>query len=247
MKKYLAAAVALTALSSAASAADLASRRVAVPAAIVAPAFSWTGFYVGLNAGYGLANTNVRALTDGVMSGNAGGFIGGAQIGYNYQINNVVLGAEGDFGYFGARRSFTDVDAVAGVTTTASWKTSWDASIRARLGVAVDRTLFYVTGGIAFADFGLKASVTDGGVTQSLSGSQTRVGWTLGAGVEYAVTQNLTVRGEYLYANYGSKNLGLSGTGGFERTPGLRLETHKFRVGVNYLFSTGPSPIVARY
>uniref|UniRef100_UPI0013D5B791 outer membrane protein n=1 Tax=Klebsiella pneumoniae TaxID=573 RepID=UPI0013D5B791 len=76
-----------------------------------------------------------------------------------------------------------------------------------------------------------------------VSANQTRVGWTLGAGVEYAITQNWTVRGEYLYANYGSKTF--STPAGV--TPSVSLQTHKFRLGVNYLFSTGPAAVVARY
>ncbi|QCI63455.1 outer membrane protein [Phreatobacter stygius] len=237
MKKLIIAAAAMAGLASGAQAADLGVQRVAVPAAILAPAFNWTGFYVGLNAGIGIANTNLGTLTGGALSGSGTGFVGGAQIGYNYQINNFVLGVEGDFGYFGVRRNFNS--ALGFGIISAYWKTSWDASIRARAGIAIDRLLLYVTGGVAFADFG--AGVTLGGAAVVVnSASQTRVGWTVGGGAEYAFTPNWTVRGEYLYSNYGNKDIFVGGAN-------VRLETHKFRLGVNYLFSTGPGAIVARY
>ncbi|MGL4288463.1 MAG: outer membrane protein [Phreatobacter sp.] len=237
MKKLIIAAAALAGLASSAQAADLGVQRVAVPAAILAPVFNWTGFYVGLNAGVGIANTNLGTLSGGALPGSGTGFVGGAQVGYNYQINNFVLGVEGDFGYFGVRRSF---DTGLGVGLFSGyWKTNWDASIRARAGVAIDRLLLYVTGGVAFADFG--AGTSFGGAALLVnSTNQTRVGWTIGGGAEYAFTPNWTVRGEYLYSNYGNKDI-------FGPGSSVRLETHKFRLGVNYLFSTGPGAIVARY
>ena len=245
MKKLIAAA-ALVALPTVATAADLGSRRVAVPAAVLAPVHSWTGFYVGLNAGYGFANTNLNTRSEGFLPGSGGGFVGGGQIGYNYQINNVVLGVEGDFGYFGVRRSASLTEA--GETVSGRWQTNWDASVRARLGLAVDRTLFYVTGGVAFTDLSVRATNSTPGLTETISASHNRVGWTIGAGVEHAFAPNWTARAEYLYANYGSKGLTFNYGGQTETTQGIRLETHKFRVGVNYLFSTGGgAPIVARY
>jgi outer membrane immunogenic protein len=232
MRKILMTAVAIAAMTGGAQSADLGVARGPVAAAIVAPVFGWSGFYLGLNAGVGFANTNWAALTGGILPGSAAGFVGGAQIGYNYQINNFVLGAEADFGYIGVSRSATAFGS------TATWRTRWDGSVRARAGVAVDRALLYVTGGVAFADFGFAQTIP------AVSLSQTRVGWTLGAGVEYAVTPNWTVRGEYLYANYGSKSFIAPGLGA---SPPVSLQEHKFRLGVNYLFSTGPSAVVARY
>jgi outer membrane immunogenic protein len=237
MKKLLLAGAAVAALSSGAQAADLGVPRTPIAAAVIAPVFSWTGFYAGLNVGLGIANTNLAALAPVPgYPGSGSGLVAGAQIGYNYQINNFVIGAEADIGYFGVSRRQT----ILGIDT--SWRTTWDASIRGRAGVAVDRALFYVTGGVAFADFSLR-QVGGVGVVIDARASQTRVGWTVGAGIEYAVTQNWTVRGEYLYANYGSKSLVANGIA----TPPISLQEHKIRVGVNYLFSTGPSAIVARY
>jgi outer membrane immunogenic protein len=234
MKKFLLAGAAVAALATGAQAADLGVPRTPIAAAVVAPVFNWTGFYLGLNAGVGFANTNLGTITGGAISGSGSGFIGGAQIGYNYQINNIVLGVEGDLGYFGVSRR-----ADLGGGNFAQWRTQWDGSLRGRLGVAVDRALLYVTGGLAVADFNVRGVVGLPLAFFPFNETQTRLGWTVGAGVEYAFTPNWTVRGEYLYSNYGSRDIA--------GIPDVSLQTHKVRLGVNYLFSTGPSAVVARY
>lgn len=237
VKKLLLASAAIIAFGASAQAADLAAPRMPIAAAVVAPVFSWTGFYAGLNVGIGFANTNLGAFAlPFALSGSGTGIVAGGQIGYNHQINNIVLGLEGDLGYFGVSRRAGDANG-----NFVAWRTTWDASIRGRLGVAIDRTLLYVTGGVAFADMRINGAAGQPIAFFPFSESQTRVGWTVGVGVEHAVTQNWTVRAEYLYANYGRRD--------FPTIPlaGVRLETHKFRVGVNYLFSTGPSAVVARY
>lgn len=235
MKKFLLAGIAAASLTSAVQAADLPPPREPVPPSVVAPVFSWTGFYVGAHFGYGWGKSEWAAFPAATfVSPSTNGIFGGGQIGYNYQINNFVLGLEGDIGYFGVQRS---VNLGAAAPVIVSWRNRWDASIRGRAGVALDRTLLYVTGGVAFADLRLAASTPGGSVSET----QTRTGWTVGAGVEYALTPNWTVRGEYLYANYGSKTFFSA------LTPPISLQTHKVRIGVNYLFSTGPSAVVARY
>lgn len=231
MKKLLLASTALVAFAAGAQAADLGSPRMPIAAAVVAPAFSWTGFYLGGNVGFGIANTNYAVLLPGIP-GSGSGLVAGVQAGYNWQVNNFVLGVEGDFGYFGTRRS-----GVFGAGSTLTWRTQWDASLRLRAGVAVDRTLLYVTGGLGFADIGVRGQIA-GLAVVNFAQTQTRVGFQLGAGIEHALTPNVTVRGEYLYGNYGTKLLVGNN---------VRLEEHKFRIGVNYLFSTGPSAVVARY
>ena len=232
MKKLVLAAALAAASGLQAQAADLGSPRTPIAAAVVSPAFNWTGFYLGANVGYGVANTNLNPLTGGFLPGSGGGLVFGGQFGYNYQFNSFVIGAEADLGYFRVNRS-----AFQNPTRT-TWQTSGDASVRLRAGVAVDRTLFYATGGLAFADLRIFAA-HNGVIPVGGAERQTRVGWPLGAGIEHALTQNWTVRGEYRYANYGSRTI--------FGVPGVRLETHKVTLGVNYLFSTGPSAVVARY
>src|SRR5919112_4218568 len=188
MKKMLLSATALVALTAAASAADLPIRS-APPAPIVAavPVFTWTGFYVGVNAGYGW-NANDSITVGGVRFDldDEGGFVGGAQAGYNYQIGSFVVGLEGDIQYadFGGDDRFDfDGDGIADDDFNNS---DWFGTVRARAGVAFDRALIYATGGFAFAD--------------------DATGWTVGGGLEYAFTNNLSAKIEGLYVSLDADN-----------------------------------------
>jgi len=180
MKKILLASVALFGFAGAASAADLPVRS-APPAPVIAavPVFTWTGFYVGVNAGYGW-NSDDDITIGGVRYSldDDGGFVGGAQAGYNYQIGSFVVGLEGDIQY----ADLGGNDIILSDGTVVDFNDSdWFGTIRARAGVAFDRALIYATGGFAFAD----------GAT----------GWTVGGGLEYAFTDNLSAKVEGLYVN----------------------------------------------
>ena len=183
MKKILLASVALFGFAGAASAADL-PVRAAPPAPIIAavPVFTWTGFYVGVNAGYGW-NANDSIVVNGLRFDldDEGGFVGGAQAGYNYQIGSFVVGLEGDIQYadFGGDDRF-DFDG-DGILDDDFNTSDWFGTVRARAGVAFDRALIYATGGFAFAD--------------------NATGWTVGGGLEYAFTNNLSAKIEGLYVN----------------------------------------------
>ena len=240
MKKLLLASAAAIAMASGAHAADLGAPRAPIAAAIVAPAFSWTGICVGLNAGYGWGSyTQFSPLGLGSTI-SPKGFVGGAQIGYNYQINNFVLGLEADI-QSGPRGSLPVGSAGPFWTCTTGpcvANINWFGTVRGRAGVAADRALFYVTGGLAYGGF-------NGGILNSAqAGSSTKVGYTLGAGLEYAFTPNVTAKLEYLYTNLGTADFGTDGAG---NRFSARGNFHTVRVGVNYLFSTGPSAVVARY
>ena len=239
MKKILLASVALFGFAGAASAADL-PMRAAPPAPVIAaaPLFTWTGFYVGGQVGYGWnANDNDIVLPTGyvVQSGDFGdsgdGFLAGVHAGYNVQLGSFVVGVEGDIeGVFGD----DDDDLVivgpgGGVFTDygfAGNALDWQGSIRARAGFAFDRALIYATGGFAFA------GISDGfGIRGS---DDTITGWTLGAGVEYAFTNNLTTRLEYRYTNF-------DGGDNFFDNVSLGsndIEFHTVRAGISYKFST---------
>jgi outer membrane immunogenic protein len=244
MKKLLLAGVAAVALGSGAQAADLGVPRGAIAGVVVAPVFSWTGFYAGADLGYwtGSASTVVPGFIPGFPRPN--GVTLGGHIGYRHQFaNNLVLGAEADLSWLGGKTS----NGFTGVGTTAyQLRGNWDGSLRATAGFAVDRALLYVTGGVSVIDArGCFIAAAGAPCNAGTFYGGTRAGWTVGAGLDYAVTQNWTVRGEYLYANYGSRLYASPvAVGGFISS---RLETHKFRVGLNYVFSTGPSAIVARY
>ncbi len=226
MKKFLLASTALVAFAAGAQAADLGAPRMPIAAAVVAPVFSWSGFYLGAHAGYGFGNS--RFFNGIAFPTSVNGPLVGGQIGFNYQINQIVLGAEADL-------AFAAITGRASNLAAISHRTSMLGSVRARAGFAVDRTLFYVTGGLGIQG---GSFATNGGAGAE---RYTRMGWTLGAGVEYAMTQNWTVKAEYSYYNFGTRTLGPIYTGT------LRADVHTVKLGVNYLFSTGPSAVVARY
>ncbi|MBM1171575.1 outer membrane protein [Microvirga arabica] len=210
-----------TALGTAAHAADL-PMRSAPPAPIVAaaPVFTWTGFYVGVNAGYGWNTNDDDVVIPGVGTFEAddeGGFVGGGQVGYNYQIGSFVLGLETDIQYadIGGDNDF------GGILDDGD-SDSWFGTVRARAGVALDRALIYVTGGLAYGE------VNNGFYTSD----DVSVGWTLGGGVEYAFTNNLTAKVEGLYVNL-EQDDDLPVIAGRDET-----EFGVVRAGLNYKFSS---------
>lgn len=199
MKKYLLASVAALGLiaAGAASAADLPSRKGPVAAPVyIPPVFTWTGFYIGANAGYGWGNVNTNNWSN---VGDLDGFVGGGQIGYNYQVGQFVLGLEADLQ--GADLSSGDNLGLVGV------KTDYFGTVRARVGVAFDRFMPYVTGGWAYGN--VKTSIPSLGYSSDRSHTG---GWALGGGLEYAVTNNLIAGVEYLYVDLGDKNILGAGT-----------------------------------
>jgi outer membrane immunogenic protein len=184
MKKILLSSVALLGLATGAVAADLPSRRAPAPIIAAVPVFTWTGFYVGVNAGYAWSDNDFDVV-DLADEDDDGGFLGGAQVGYNYQIGSFVVGLEGDIQYadFGGELTF-DVDGDDVIDDDDDFvfdRGDWFGTVRARAGVAFDRALIYATGGFAFAD--------------------DATGWTVGGGVEYAFTNNLSAKIEGLYVN----------------------------------------------
>lgn len=211
------AAVAIVAAAGVAQAADM-NRRAPVATPYVAPAsvYNWTGFYAGANLGGDWLNSKVD-VGGAKSTFTPGSAFGGIQAGYNFQTGPWVLGVEGDVGY--GRSSKT---GVVGADTVKVEKT-WAGTARVRAGYAFDRLMIFGTGGLAWANFKLQ---DDNGAVVS-NRSTTRAGWTLGAGAEYAVTQNISVKGEYLYANYGRATVG-------DARPSLA--DNLVRVGVNYKF-----------
>lgn len=202
-------------------------------------------------------------------TGNGSGVIGGGQIGYNWQVNRFVLGVEADAvgtGLNGSRSSATRTfgPPLLNVTinqtvTVDSGHIDWMASFRGRLGYAMDRTLFYVTGGAAVA--GLAGSNTTvvfgpgtflpaaGTYTASNGGSTTRWGWTVGGGIEWAFNQNWSVAGEYRHTDLGSRGVNFTipdGLGGVlaTGTSSSRLTVDQATARLNYRFG---GPVVARY
>lgn len=255
MKKLLLASSALAALTATASAADLPRRMAPPPVFTPVPVFTWTGFYLGFNAGYGFGVQDDRGptvlnvgrstglfqnaagtrATDGALAfanrSNNDGFVGGGQIGYNYQLtpgNGIVIGIEADAQYAGFgrnRNSYASQGGTLGGLTPAGGvvpgtlifnpnglsSLDYFGTVRGRLGYAFDRALFYGTGGFAYgggggSDFGLPNGSSD----------DFRTGWVAGAGVEYALPTDsflnffkssaVTFKVEGLYVNLDSKD-----------------------------------------
>src|SRR5580704_16201997 len=203
MKRIMIASALALATAAPALAADLpppaAPPRAPVAYIPAGPIFSWTGFYVGLNAGGAFGSSSWTTPSGPVSSFSTIGALAGAQIGGNYQIGQFVIGAEGDVDWQnlrGASASGICAPAAIGGCAVAS---NWLATLRGRAGFAADRVLFYVTGGGAFAN--IKPS------TGALPfGGGDEPGWTAGGGIEYAFTDNWTAKIEYLYASFESAN-----------------------------------------
>ncbi|HLN09875.1 MAG TPA: outer membrane protein, partial [Xanthobacteraceae bacterium] len=206
----------------------------------VAPpvAYNWTGFYVGGNIGGGFASFSdssiVRATTR-THTTNADGVIGGGQIGYNYQFApNWVAGVEADFQGSSQKRSSTSV--AAGVTTTETDSLPWFGTARGRIGFTpVDRWLVYATGGLAYGEVKAMDTFNTANMVATTTGNTTKVGWTVGGGVEAALFGNWTGKIEYLYIDLPNTTFN---SVAFARpdTIGTHLHENIGRVGMNYRF-----------
>ena len=232
-------------LAAPAIAADLPTYQQPVAAAQAAP-YDWTGFYAGIHAGAAFADSNTGTDLDGYNSlgevvplSSETDFIGGAQAGYNWQINSFVFGIEADISYLGYDAS--DSSAFFGGDTTYRAQTDWFATIRGRGGFAFNNVLIYATGGVAFSD--LEYSVSDTvlappGINAISASTSEDVGWTIGGGVEYAPNQRWTLKGEYLYAEFdGGTATGVAAVGG--GTFNFLFGDTQFnivRIGANYRF-----------
>lgn len=221
MKRLCVALIGVVALAGAASAADL-SRPAPVPyypkAAVMAPAYNWTGFYLGINGGGGFGSSSWGSTGSRNIDG---GLIGGT-VGYNYQFGQVVAGVEGDI-------DWADINGSTSNACPGGCKTSdtWLSTVRGRLGYAADRFMPFITGGAAFGDIRAQAP----GFAQV---GADRAGWTLGGGLEAALAANWTAKVEYLYVDLGSFNCGLNCGAGL--TNNVSYRTSLLRAGVNYKF-----------
>jgi outer membrane immunogenic protein len=214
------------------------------PPVYAPPQFSWTGFYIGGNLGGGWSQGNVVDSRFGVnfTNGNQASFLGGGQIGGNYQIGSFVIGAEADFDWFANNNNSGNGTTVSigGVPTVlrVSANDRWETTLAARFGYAWDHALFYGKAGGGWVGAGNFAVTNVGtGASVAVSNGNTNVGWLLGAGFEYAFTQNWTAKLEYDYLalNNASYSVTVPGVGVDTFTNGGR-NVQTFTVGVNYLF-----------
>lgn len=249
-KSLIVALAVLPGLAGAAAATDFLPTHKPSPALPVAPPpFTWTGFYVGLNAGGALSadgaakttgTPGFRALGPAALGVDAAGFIGGAQIGYNEQVGTLVLGVEADIDGADLGRSsrFTRASSLLGATlvTTASQRLADLGTLRARLGYTpADRWMIYATGGLAYGEAKLGGSVTaDGAPALSWSGATTRMqlGLAVGAGAEYALTDHVSVKAEYLYYDLGRIANATTPAAAVLATPALAGVSYAARSGI---------------
>ena len=301
MRKLLLSSAALAAMSVAAFGADLPARGAAVAPApmYAAPMFTWSGFYVGLNAGAAFQSDKNRAdsvtytgvgpvpgYVDTInaqlaavprRNGDDTGFTGGAQIGYNWQFGALVVGIEADINAMsrGDRSGNYSVANIGGSgdrldVYEGRRGSNWFGTLRPRVGYAFDRTMIYVTGGLAYSGNGGNRGGFADVVTPGVGGgpdviqatysdnrrSSSNWGYAIGGGVEHAFSNNWTAKLEYLYVDLDRGNRGnytttslnptyntLTGRRGAEENG-----FHVVRVGLNYKFGgSSAGPVLARY
>ena len=253
MKKLLAAAAFVSLSSAAAFAADLPARTYTKAAPIImAPIYSWTGFYVGGHVGYGWGSEDwTRIDGSGGEEGNGqvrsfkpDGFLAGGQVGFNYQVNQWVFGIEGAMSWSDVKGGFVGTNN----NGPASWNTdiNWLGTLAGRVGYAFNTSLLYVKGGGAWADEGYNHPATGGqGQTFNYTGGTTRSGWLVGAGLEYGFTPNWSALIEYNYIDFGTNRTTLNERSGRFVTFDMSQTLQTIKVGVNYRFGGGP--VVAKY
>jgi outer membrane immunogenic protein len=257
-------------IAQAASAADMPTKAPMAPMVAPAPVYNWSGFYVGGNAGWvgsanrsvGLAGTDTDGggfgaeLADGSTPSSFGtrfsGFLGGAQVGYNWQMGTWLAGLEADIAWASAKTSTSQVNLPQPpfpgrqtITTTVSNKLDYLGTFRGRLGVLVSNPfLLYVTGGLAYGETEVGfSSVCPGCVPArnlATTNSPTRAGWTLGAGGEWMFAQRWSAKAEYLYYDLGTNStapLVYVYAGNTSSVVASARETgHVVRGGINYHF-----------
>jgi len=254
-------------------AADLPARMPLKAPVTTAVPSSWTGFYFGGHVGgawgthdYSGGPAGDWALSSGTttfafLQANetpalkSKGFIGGGQFGYNYQSGNIVWGLEADGTWLSlksSRNTGAILDPLGFPTVfTESAKVDWLMTVRPRLGIAVDKALFFVTGGLAV---GHVASTS--GMFRPLSGlntfgsaSSTNAGWTAGGGLEYMLTPNWSVGAQYLYVDLGKVSYRTIDQSllfpTFFENLSVKTKLNLATISINYKF--GPEAVVARY
>lgn len=255
-------------------AADMPARFAKAPPPMVSPAYNWSGFYVGVHAGYTFSEDD-NVVTTGQLAGNianvAGGarpgqvrldrdgFIGGGQIGYNWQFSpSWVFGLEADISYVDGRETINVVTASlptaappnAPLNNTFRSRMEYFGTFRGRIGYAWDRTMVYATGGLAYAEVENSASFFNAANGLQFDGGRRRMetGYTVGGGIEHAFSPNWSVKAEYLYYDLGSNVVNVAavpgggGAGGYNSR--FENDGHIVRAGLNYKF--GGAPLMAR-
>ena len=247
-RQILLASVGAIAIAGSAFAADLPYRGPPPVYLPPAPIFTWTGLYLGGQVGYAWGSDPIHEVDSGFgdnafFNDKPQGVIGGAHVGYNLQYAQWVVGLEGTVdgtSLHGTRTSATGV--------TMSTRPDVQGSIRGRLGIAFDRVLIYGTGGAAFSGITNDYSLGFPFFLQETI-TKTRTGWTVGGGLEYAITNNWSIRAEYRYSDFGrSPDFPFSSITFGNVSFTHHLTENQVQAGFSYKFdSWGPGPVVAKY
>jgi outer membrane immunogenic protein len=238
-------------MSSAAYAADVVV--VETPEPVIVDSYNWSGIYIGVNGGYGggdfkhpfsiegIGESPIPDI-DGSLDFTAGGFVGGAQVGYNWQSGQFVFGVEADIQAADVKGEASldlDIDDLGGGSAEIGTQLDYFGTIRGRIGyVPVERLLVYGTGGFAYGrtESYLNASIDGGPDLADLSEKKNRTGWTIGAGAEYAFTDNWSLKTEYLYTDLGKETLFSEDFGIATADLESDVKFHTVRAGLNWKF-----------
>jgi outer membrane immunogenic protein len=217
----------------AAFAADLSGKALSA----AAPAFSWTGCYVGVHAGAGVLHD--QGYQQGADDRHGAGGLAGGQISCNYQTGRLVIGIEGE-GFWSGMKITRDQFGGNTLFSTSTIKNKWDYDVAARFGVALDRALVYGKAGWAFGGFGWNYATVSG--SNSNQGSVTLDGLLIGLGLEYAFASNWAAKFEYDYLGFGAKNVSFTSYCAAcvpttsTVTQNVSADKHIFKLGLNYRF-----------
>jgi outer membrane immunogenic protein len=236
MKALLKASIAAVALlvGGASSAADFSRKGVLPPAPELPTFYNWSGIYLGGQLGYSWGSDRASEFTSAGRAPlgrsfdySPSSFIGGARLGFNYQFGAIVVGVEGDIEGVNAHAGQGDLGGVVRV------RQDWQGSVRARLGYSLDRILVYATAGAAFTKLEYSYVTPLGGLSEISNTSRT--GWTVGGGVDYALTDNVILGLDYRYTDYGTfDHVGQSAYLG--RTVEHEPSAHAVRASLAYKF-----------
>jgi outer membrane immunogenic protein len=227
---------------------------------MLAPKYDWSGLYLGANGGYGFGSSNwtdpsnPAALSTGDFK--TSGFLFGGTLGANMQLGALVFGVEADIGWSNIKGSVAPATqfcaepiSLTAVAANCETKNDWLGTARARVGVAADRVLLFATAGAAFGDLltGVTGATAGFSPAPGIFQSSTVVGWTAGAGAEFAFAQNWTAKVEYLFVSLGNAKcdvltscgfdvISASGTRNFPASDTVKFSTNLVRFGINYKF-----------
>jgi outer membrane immunogenic protein len=250
MKKLVLAASVLVLGTAAASAADLAPRYYKAPPPVVSPIYDWSGFYAGINGGWGTShNCWTRTATAGapilpVSEGchDADGGTVGGQIGYRWQASNWVFGLEAQGNWADFRGS--NISLLFGGLATNRTKIDAFGLFTGQVGYAWNNVLAYVKGGAAVTDNRYEGLATVSGIVTDTAGTNTKWGGTVGAGIEYAFAPNWSAAVEYDHLFMGTDNYAFNTAGLATRNESIKQDADLVTVRVNYRFG---GPVVGRY